>query len=64
MLQEENMTAYSNSLLYFSCELLYLISRDVTIFIVVARLSRAVGMTMWGLCRANKQSRPEFNRLT
>lgn len=30
----------------------------------IARLSRAVGMTVWGLCRANKQSRPEFNRLT
>lgn len=30
----------------------------------IARLSRAVGMTVWGLCRANKQFRPEFNRLT
>lgn len=30
----------------------------------IARLSRAVGMTVWGLCRSNKQSRPEFNRLT
>lgn len=39
-------------------------SRNVANFIVVARLSRAVGMTVWGLCRSNKQSRPEFNRLT
>lgn len=30
----------------------------------IARLSRAVGMTVWGLSRSNKQSRPEFNRLT